>query len=54
MRIIMAFWMWQDLYKIADGGKYDSVVDNITKKINLHTESYLSRKNNFNKIKHLA
>ena len=49
----MAFWMWNDLYKLADGGKYGTVVDNITKKINLHTESYSNRRNYFESIKKL-
>ena len=49
----MAFWLWQDLYKLADGGKYGTVVDNITKKINLHTESYSNRRNYFESIKKL-
>lgn len=50
----MAYWIWNDLYKIADGGKYSSVVDNITRKINLHTDSYANRRMHFDKIKHLA
>lgn len=50
----MAYWMQHDLYKIADGGKYSSVVDNITRKINLHTDSYANRRIHFDKIKHLA
>ena len=49
-----AFWVWQDLYKIADGGKWAVVVDNITKKINLHTESYEKRRMYFDSIKHLV
>ena len=49
----MAFWLWQDLYRLADGGKYGTVVDNITKKINLHTESYSNRRNYFESIKKL-
>ena len=49
----MAFWVWQDLYKIADGGRWAVVVDNITKKINLHTDSYAERRKHFDKIKHL-
>lgn len=50
----MAFWIWQDLYKIADGGKWAVVVDNITKKINLHTDSYAARRSHFDAIKHLV
>ena len=48
-----AFWMQHDLYKLADGGKYGTVVDNITKKINMHTESYESRRLHFESIKKL-
>ena len=50
----MAYWMQHDLYKLADGGKYGTVVDNITKKINMHTESYSERRMHFDKIKHLV
>lgn len=49
----MAYWIWQDLYKIADGGKYDTVVDSITAKINKHTESYDKRRTYFKLIKDL-
>ena len=50
----MAYWVWQDLYKIADGGRWAVVVDNITKKINLHTDSYAERRKHFDSIKHLV
>lgn len=50
----MAYWMYQDLYKIADGGRWAIVVDNITKKINLHTDSYAERRKHFDSIKHLV
>ena len=50
----MSYWMWKDLYKIADGGKWAVVVDNITKKINLHTKSYEKRRAHFDAIKHLV
>lgn len=50
----MAFWIWKDLYKIADGGKWAVVVDNITKKINLHTSSYAERRAHFDAIKYLV
>ena len=50
----MSFWMWKDLYKIADGGKWAVIVDNITKKINLHTNSYAERRTHFGAIKHLV
>ena len=49
----MAYWLWNDLYKIADGGKYGTVVDNITKKINMHTDSYEQRRIHFDSVKHL-
>lgn len=49
----LGFWIWKDLYKIADLGKEEVNVDNVTKVINLHTESYLERRKHFNKIKHL-
>ena len=47
----MAFWMRFDLYKLADKGKSDSVVDSITAKINYHTHSYANRVAHFKKIK---
>ena len=50
----MAYWMRFDLYKIADGGRWAVVVDNITKKINLHTDSYADRRMHFDAIKHLV
>ena len=50
----MAYWIYQDLYKIADGGRWAVVVDNITKKINLHTDSYAERRKHFDSIKHLV
>ena len=49
----MAYWMWNDLYRLADGGKYGTVVDNITKKINLYTDSYANRRNHFDLVKKL-
>ena len=49
----LGFWIWKDLYKIADKGKEDKNVDSITEIINFHTESYASRKKYFNQIKHL-
>ena len=49
----LGFWIWKDLHKIADMGVTEANVDNITKKINLYTDSYINRKNHFNKIKDL-
>lgn len=49
----MAYWIWHDLYRIADEGVFDYVVDKITAKINKHTHSYEKRKAYFNSIYHL-
>lgn len=49
----LGFWIWKDLYKIADLGIKELNVDNVTRVINLYTESYLERRQHFNKIKHL-
>ncbi len=49
----LGFWIWKDLYKLADKGKEDKNVDSITEIINFHTESYASRRKYFNQIKHL-
>ena len=46
-----AYWMRFDLYRLADNGKSDSVVDSITAKINYHTHSYANRVAHFKKIK---
>lgn len=48
-----AYWMQHDLYRLADKGKSDSVVDSITAKINYHTHSYANRVAHFYKIKEL-
>lgn len=50
----MAYWIWKDLYRIADRGSDLSVVDAITAKINKYTTSYDKRKEHYNKIKHLV
>ena len=47
------FWIWQDIYRIADEGIYDYVVDKVTAKINKYTHSYSSRRAHFNSILHL-
>lgn len=47
----MAYWIWKDLYRIADGGEYSIVVDNITAKINKYTDSYAHRRSHFEKLK---
>ena len=47
----MAYWIQHDLYRLADNGNSDSVVDSITAKINYHTHSYANRVAHFKKIK---
>lgn len=47
----MAYWIQHDLYRIADGGEYAVVVDNITAKINKYTHSYDKRRMYFNMLK---
>lgn len=49
----MAFWVWKDLYAIADKGTTNEVVDKITSKVNRDTPSYIDRQSHFNTIKHL-
>lgn len=49
----LGFWIWKDLYRIADMGATEVNVDNITKVINKYTDSYLDRRQHFNKIKDL-
>ena len=49
----MAFWVWKDLYAIADKGTTNEVVDKITSKVNRDTHSYRDRQSHFNIIKHL-
>ena len=49
----LAFWMWKDIYKAADIGTSDKVVDGVTKIINKYTNSYKERREYFHKIKHL-
>ena len=49
----MAYWMRFDLYRLADKGVEDRVVDSITAKINYYTHSYENRVNHFRKIKNL-
>lgn len=49
----MAYWVWWDIYRKADGGVSDSDVNNVTRIINRYTHSYSSRRRHFNSIKHL-
>lgn len=47
----MAYWIWHDLYRLADEGASDSTVDKVTAKINKYTHSYDKRKAHFKLIK---
>ena len=49
----MAYWIWKDLYRIADRGTSVDVVNDITKVINKYTHSYESRVAHFNSVKPL-
>ena len=44
-----AYWLWRDCYRVADTGD----IDNVTAIINKYTSSYDSRKEHYNKIRHL-
>ena len=46
----MSYWIWRDCYRAADTGD----IDNVTAIINKYTSSYDSRKEHYNKIKHLV
>ena len=46
----MGFWVWKDLYKLADAGTSKQVVDSITAVINKYTNSYDHRYNHFSKL----
>ena len=46
----MGFWIWKDLYKLADAGTSKQVVDSITAVINKYTNSYDHRYNHFKKL----
>ncbi|MBB5459700.1 chitinase [Paraburkholderia sp. Cpub6] len=50
VRSAIYFWIHNRLPAIADTGHADGVVDQITAVINLHTDSYGARKNNFHAI----
>ena len=49
----MAFWIWKDIYRIADKGTSDDVVNSITAVINKYTDSYSNRVKHFHSIKPL-
>lgn len=44
------FWLKNGLYELADKGGSPSHVDAITARVNLHTDSYGDRQNNFRRI----
>ena len=46
----MGFWIWKDLYRLADAGTSKQVVDSITTVINKYTNSYDHRYNHFSKL----
>ena len=46
----MGFWIWKDLYKLADAGTSKQVVDSITAVINKYTNSYDHRYSHFSKL----
>lgn len=48
------YWIWKDLYRLADKGATPQAVDAITTVINKYTDSYSKRKSHFEKIKHLV
>lgn len=46
----MGFWIWKDLYRLADAGTSKQVVDSITAVINKYTNSYDHMYNHFSKL----
>ena len=49
----MGFWIWKDLYRLADKGSTKQVVDSITQVINKYTSSYDKRYSHFTSISKL-
>ena len=49
----MGFWIWKDLYRLADKGSTKQVVDSITQVINKYTSSYDKRYSHFASISKL-
>lgn len=47
LRSAVCFWLRNGLPKIADQGDTDANVDAVTKVVNLHTNSYAARRENF-------
>jgi predicted chitinase len=50
VRSAVYFWLREELYLLADSGNTGSVVDKITAKVNLHTDSYAKRHEHFENI----
>lgn len=49
----MGYWIWKDLYRLADKGSTKQVVDSITQVINKYTSSYDKRYSHFASISKL-
>ena len=49
----LGFWLWKDLYRLADMGEGKAISYSITGQINKYTSSYEKRYDHFNKIKDL-
>lgn len=49
----MGYWIWKDLYRLADKGSTKQVVDSITQVINKYTSSYDKRYGHFASISKL-
>jgi predicted chitinase len=50
VRSAVYFWLRENLYSIADTGSTGVIVDKITAKVNLHTDSYAKRRKHFENI----
>ncbi|WP_423241114.1 glycoside hydrolase family 19 protein, partial [Erwinia amylovora] len=50
VRSAVYFWLRENLYSIADAGNTGVIVDKITAKVNLHTDSYAKRRKHFEDI----
>ena len=46
----MAYWIYRDIYRKADGGTSDADVNNVTRMINRYTHSYSARRRHFRMI----
>lgn len=51
VRSAVYFWHREELYGVADQGDTEVIVDKITAKINLHTDSYEKRREHFKNIR---